>query len=120
MESFVDVTYHGIEVARRAKLSEVSPEAGYLEVAAPMPVGTQLVLTIEGGITMPAVVRSVHEQVGGDTRAPGMRVRPALDADAAKAWWAERITLASEAVPASRPTLEMTAEQGDVVRAIAD
>lgn len=119
MESFVDVTYHGIEVARRAKLTEVSPEAGYLEVAAPMPVGTQLVLTIEG-TSVPAVVRSVHEQVGGADRAPGMRVRPALDGDVAKRWWAERVTLASEAVPASRPTLEMSVEQGDAVRAVAD
>lgn len=119
MESFVDVTYHGIEVARRAKLTEVSPEAGYLEVAAPMPVGTQVVLAVDG-MTIDAVVRSVHEQVGGTEHPPGMRVRPALDADAARRWWSERVTLASEAVPPSRPTLEMTAADADAVRAIAD
>ena len=64
MESFVDVTYHGIEVARRVKLTEVAPDAGYLEVAAPMPVGTALALTIEGGISIAATVRAVHEQTG--------------------------------------------------------
>ncbi len=120
MESFVDVTYHGLEVARRAKLIEVAPDAGTVEVAAPMPVGTQLVLAIEGGISIHAVVGGVHEQVAGSDRAPGMRVKPALDSDAASRWWAERVTVASAVVTPTRPPLEMTAEEGAAVRAIAD
>src|SRR5687768_13344061 len=120
MESFVDVSYHGIEVARRVKLTEVAPNGGYLEVAAPMPVGTTLLLSIEGGVTITATVRGVHEQVGGSERPPGMRVKPVLEGEAATRWWAERVTLIADGAPTSRRTHEMTAVEDETVRAVAE
>src|SRR5262245_22052086 len=120
MESFVDVTYHGIEVGRRVKLTEVAPDAGYLEVAAPMPVGTTVVLAIEGGIEITAVVRGVHEQVGGSDRPPGMRVKPTLTGELATRWWAERVTEIAMGAPKSRRTHEMSAQESDGARAAAE
>ena len=42
-ESFVDLTYRGLPLGRRIKLTQVRPSSGYLELAAPMPVGTAIV-----------------------------------------------------------------------------
>jgi hypothetical protein len=120
MESFVDVSYHGIELARRVKLSDVAPNAGYLEVAAPMPVGTTVVLSIEGGISITATVRGVHEQVGGSERPPGMRVAPTLEGEAATRWWAERVTVIADGAPASRRTHEMTAQEDSRAKDVAE
>jgi hypothetical protein len=120
-ESFVDVTYQGLELGRRVKLTEVAPDAGYLEVAAPMPVGTTLALAIEGGLAITAVVRVVHEQVGGSDRAPGMQIKPVLEGEAATRWWAERVTRpAAPPAPAVRRTKEMTAAEADVAKAISE
>jgi hypothetical protein len=123
IDSFVDVTYLGLELGRRVKLTEIDAGSGYLEVAAPMPVGTALELRIEpdgGGaaLAIAAVVRGVHEQVGGSDRAPGMRIEPQL-AGAAQAWWTERVrpvTLAS----VGRPTHRMTAIEAEETKAIAE
>jgi hypothetical protein len=92
-ESFVDLTYRGLSLGRRVKLSNVRPTTGYVEMPAPMPVGTQIAILTDDTVALEAVVVEIHEQVAGSEHAPGMVLRPRLDGDAAKQWWQKRVTL---------------------------
>jgi hypothetical protein len=112
IESFVDLTYRGLALGRRVRLSQVRPSTGYLELPAPMPVGSRIAITAEEGMAFDAVVTALHEQVGGSDRTPGMTVAPALVAEPAAAWWAARVSLpeddallprAADGSPRSRP-----------------
>jgi hypothetical protein len=92
-ESLVDLSYRGLSLGRRVKLTQVRPSTGYVEVPAPMPVGTAIAIATDEGITLDAVVAEVHEQVSGVERAPGMLVRPALATPSAEQWWKDRVAL---------------------------
>jgi hypothetical protein len=93
IESFVDLTYRGLSLGRRVRLNQVRPSTGYLELAAPMPVGSEIAIAADDGTAFDAVVTAVYEQVTGSERTPGMTVAPALAAEAASAWWAARVNL---------------------------
>ena len=95
----VDLTYRGISLGKRIKLGQVRPSTGFLELAAPMPVGTAIVLATDDGVAIDATVTWVHEQVTGAERPAGMIVSPALAADAATAWWKARVELPDEEAP---------------------
>jgi len=69
---FVDVTYRGLRVATRARLTESAPGTGFVEVEAPLPVGTQIKLG--GDTTEDARVTGVVEQEAGAKSPPGMRI----------------------------------------------
>jgi hypothetical protein len=100
-ESFVDLSYRGLALGKRIKLTQVRPSTGYLEIPTPMPVGTTIGIATEDGVLLEAMVAEVHEQVGGSETAPGMLVKPKLEADGARAWWKERVTTPEEkAMPA--------------------
>lgn len=71
---FVDVSYRGLRIAQRAKLSESGPAVGFVEVEAPLPVGTRVSLAAEGGFAVEATVTAVVEQEAGAKSPPGMRV----------------------------------------------
>ena len=88
--SFVDLSYRGLALARRVKLTQVRPTTGYVEMPAPMPVGTQISIATDEGVAIEAVVAEIHEQVAGATNTPGMLVQPALSGAAAE-WWKARI-----------------------------
>jgi hypothetical protein len=92
-ESFVDLSYRGLALGRRIKLTQVRPSSGYLEMPAPMPVGTTLGIATDDGVLLEAVVTEIHEQVGGVDRVPGMMVRPNLTVEAQDRWWRSRIEL---------------------------
>ncbi|HEY0194188.1 MAG TPA: hypothetical protein VGC42_23900, partial [Kofleriaceae bacterium] len=98
-ESFVDLTYRGISLGKRIKLGQVRPSTGWLEVAAPMPVGTPLVIATDDGVAIDATVTWVHESVTGADRPPGMVVSPALGVEASAAWWKARVELPEEEAP---------------------
>lgn len=68
MERLVDVTYRGLRVAKGAKLAETG-EQGFLELDAPLPVGTRVTLAAEDGFRVEARVVGVVEQ-----GAAGMRL----------------------------------------------
>jgi hypothetical protein len=90
-ESFVDLTYRGLALGRKVKLTQVRPSSGYLELAAPMPVGTSIGIAAEDGTLFDATVMDVREQAG---ELPiGMTVKPRLEVEAAKAWWKEKVDL---------------------------
>jgi hypothetical protein len=90
-ESFVDLTYRGLALGRKVKLTQVRPSSGYLELAAPMPVGTSIGIASDDGTLFDATVTDVREQAGDAP--PGMTVRPRLEVDAAKAWWKAKVDL---------------------------
>jgi hypothetical protein len=90
-ESFVDLTYRGLALGRKVKLTQVRPSSGYLELAAPMPVGTSIGIAADDGTLFDAIVMDVREQAG---ELPiGMIVKPRLEVEAAKAWWKEKVDL---------------------------
>jgi len=93
IESFVDLSYRGLSLGRRIKLTQVRPSTGYLEHPTPMPVGTAVSIATDDGIVLEAVVTHVHEQVGGSDKVPGMTVKPALAEQQLQAWWRERVAL---------------------------
>jgi len=101
-ESFVDLTYRGLSLGRRIKLTQVRPTSGYLEMPAPMPVGTAISIATDDGLVIDARVLSIHEQIGGSERPPGMLVAPALADEAHASWWRARVALPEEA-PAPPP-----------------
>ncbi len=105
IESFVDLTYRGLPLGRRVKLTQVRPSTGYLEFPAPMPVGTAIAIATDEGIVLDAIVTAIHEQVGGSDRTPGMTMSPTLADDAARSWWRARVALPEEelAAPRNRP-----------------
>ncbi|MGE5183129.1 MAG: hypothetical protein ACM31C_13755 [Acidobacteriota bacterium] len=100
IESFVDLTYRGLSLGRRVKLSDVRPTTGYVEIPAPMPVGTPIGILTDDTVALDAVVVEIHEQVAGSDRPPGMVVKPKLDGDAAKEWWTRRVSLPEAVKPA--------------------
>ena len=102
IESFVDLTYRGLPLGRRIKLTQVRPTSGYLEMPAPMPVGTQLVLATDEGHAIEAIVAEIKEQVAGAERAPGMKIVPSLGAEKIASWWHARVALPAEPAPAPR------------------
>ena len=90
-ETFVDLTYRGLALGRRIKLTRVRATNGYLEHPTPMPVGTAVAMATDDGLVFDAVVEAIHEQVGGSEQAPGMRIKPVFATDQLAAWWASHI-----------------------------
>src|SRR5438445_134930 len=95
-ESFVDLSYRGLALGKRIKLTQVRPTTGYLELPTPMPVGTSIGIATEDGVLLEALVAEIREQVTGSDKTPGMLVKPKLDTDAARAWWTSHTELPQE------------------------
>ena len=104
IESFVDITYRGLSLGRRVKLSHVRPSTGYLETPAPMPVGTPILIATDEGHSIEAKVTSIHEQTGGSDQPPGMTVAPKLAGEALESWWRARVAYPDEDVARPRTT----------------
>lgn len=101
-ESFVDLSYRGLALGKRIKLTQIRAAAAYLEMPTPMPVGTTIGIAIDDGVVLEATVAEIHEQVGNADRAPGMLIKPKLDAEAARTWWKQRVSITEEnAMPAA-------------------
>lgn len=99
-DAFVDLSYRGLVLGKRIKLTQVRATTGYLEMPTPMPVGTSIEIATDEGVLLEALVAEIREQVAGLTTPPGMIVKPKLEGDAQRTWWtqhAERI--AKEAPP---------------------
>jgi hypothetical protein len=95
-ESFVDLSYRGLALGKRIKLTQVRPTTGYLEMPMPMPVGTSIGIATEDGVLLEALVTEVREQVTHSDKTPGMLVKPKLDTDAARTWWTSHTELPQE------------------------
>jgi hypothetical protein len=71
---FVDLTCRGLRVAQKARLSLESPTVGFLEIEAPLPIGTRVQVAGEGDFQVEARVTKVIEQEAGARSPPGMRI----------------------------------------------
>lgn len=122
-ESFVDLTYRGLPLGRRIKLTQIRPSAGFLELPAPMPVGTRIGISAGDGVALEAIVTQVIEQSSGSERAPGMTVALALAEgapdDAGRAWWRERSSPEDAAAVAAVPAAVPAAPAPDPAVALA-
>src|SRR6478735_1456440 len=98
-ESFVDLSYRGLALGKRIKLTQVRPTAGYLEMPTPMPVGTTIGIATDDGVLLEAMVTEVREQTTGAATTPGMTIKPKLDVDPARAWWKQRVTVVETEKP---------------------
>ncbi len=112
-EQFVDVRYRGLEVGQRVKLHDLGPTTGYLELPAPLPVGSILEISTDEGIRLRVRVARVQEQVAGAAIAPGMRVVAQLD-NSSEGWWRERAQGADPKIPEPRKP-PVRAETGPVM-----
>jgi hypothetical protein len=98
-EVFVDVTYRGLELGRRLKLREVGPSTAYLEHGTPMPVGAEVLLATDEGLSIAVTVVRVHEQVAGAEMPPGMRVQASGLDGAAAGWWRDLVSREDPQIP---------------------
>lgn len=89
---YVDLSYRGLSLGRRVKLTQIRPSTAYVEFVAPMPVGTSLGLTTEDGTLLEATVTEVREQVANSDAIAGMTLRPRLEGEVA-AWWKAKVEL---------------------------
>jgi hypothetical protein len=87
-EAFVDLLYRGLPLGSRARMTQFEAQHAYVELPAPMPVGTAISIQAEGS-PIAATVVEIVEQTAGSERPPGMRIRAVLDADAKRTWWTE-------------------------------
>jgi hypothetical protein len=116
LESFVEVRYQDVELARRAKLCHVTAHHGYLEVALPMPVGTVILLTTDEKVSITATVTRIHEQIAGAAQPPGMLVAPHFAQAEVLSWWAARVTEVGDlALPSANDAGELAAASHPVV-----
>jgi hypothetical protein len=116
-EAFVDLSYRGLSLGRRIKLTRVHATSGYLETPAPMPVGTSIAIATDEGLTLEATVTHVHEQVGGATVAPGMQFAPKLEGESLLAWWDALVaaTKAAEEAAVAAATAEQAAQAPAII-----
>jgi hypothetical protein len=130
-EALVDLSYRGLVLGKRVRLLQVGPRSAYVAHEAPMPVGTELTLTVDESLAIPVQVARVRE---GDPRegAAGMWLWADAAEERARAWWGEHVTaddpripepgggrIRTEApvVPASAP--ELPAPVADVVAPVS-
>lgn len=89
-EAYVDLLYRGLPLGNRARISQFDAQHAYVELPAPMPVGTAIALQVEAaGSPIAAQVVEIVEQTAGSERPPGMKVRALLDGEEKRAWWKE-------------------------------
>jgi hypothetical protein len=98
-DAFVDVAYRGLEVGRRLRLHDVGPRTAHLEHGTPMPVGCELAMRTDAGLTIRVMVIRVHEQVAGAELTPGMRVEAVDLEGAAAGWWEALVTREDPEIP---------------------
>lgn len=119
-EAFVDVTYRGLDVGARLKLTDFGPETGYLEMSRPLPVGAILDIATDEGHALRVAVLRVHEQVAGAEMPPGMRVRLVRSDGGAAEWWAARAERDDPAIPTPPPPPKATPLAVETVGVPAD
>ncbi len=100
-DAFVDLSYRGLALGKRIKLTHVRQTTGYLELPTPMPVGTSIGIAADDGTLFEAVVAEVREQTAGASpdNPPGMVVKPKLDGDAQRTWWSQHVEKVAKDAP---------------------
>ncbi len=110
-EQLVDVSYRGLSVGTSVALRDFGPTTAYLEVEDPMPVGSVVDVTNDGGEGFSARVIHVREKTDSAPNA-GMRISVEELPDAARGWWSSQIsredppTATAAPPPEPEPALE--------------
>lgn len=107
-EAFIDLFYRGLSLGSRARMTHIDGRSAYVELPGPMPIGTALSIQVDG-LVIPARVIEIVEQTAGSERAPGMKVKPALEGEAERKWWASASggeLPVEEGRPAAKPVVE--------------
>jgi hypothetical protein len=86
-EAFIDLFYRGLSLGSRARMAHIDGRSAFVELPGPMPIGTALSIQVDG-LAIPARVIEIVEQTAGSERAPGMKVKPVLEGEAERKWWA--------------------------------
>jgi hypothetical protein len=86
-EAIVDLFYRGLPLGSRARMTHIEGRTAYVELPGPMPIGTPLAIQVDG-LSIPARVVEIYEQTAGTEKPAGMRLRPSLESDAERQWWA--------------------------------
>ena len=102
---FVNVRYRGLDLGQRLCIEDFAAGQAYLHHAAPMPVGSELVLEVAEDLEVPVRVSRVSEQVAGIEKPPGMFVVPGELSGAAQDWWASQSEAADVAKPEDEPAV---------------
>ena len=91
-EQIVDVHYRGHEIARTCQITDVGPTSAYLAVDQPMPVGTEIELITDTGVTVKSRVIRVHEKIPDRKQTAGMYIQAATSSEEAATWWSGAAT----------------------------
>lgn len=97
-EALVDLSYRGLVLGKRLRLLQVGPRSAYVAHDAPMPVGTELVLTVDETLAIPAQVARVREGDSKDGPA-GMWLWADAAEQRARAWWDAHVTAEAPRIP---------------------
>jgi hypothetical protein len=97
-EAFVDLSYRGLVLGKRVRLLQVGPRSAYVAHDAPMPVGTELVLTVDESLAIRAQVARVREGDSKDGPA-GMWLWAGAAEQRARAWWDEHVSADDPRIP---------------------
>ncbi|MCG8422733.1 MAG: hypothetical protein MJE77_32870 [Proteobacteria bacterium] len=102
-EQLVDVTYRGIVLGRQLRLSPRS-DAAHIHTDKPMPMGSEIAISTQGGVAISVRVREVYEKIAGSETEPGMLVTPVAPAGDGQPWWQEPTDREAESDSSSRET----------------
>jgi hypothetical protein len=106
----VDVSYQGLSVGEGLVMRDFGPTTAQVELADPMPVGTELAVAVPDGVGFSARVVRVQEKTEG-VDVGFMRVAVSELPDDVKAWWDALVT-AEDPVDAPPPDTEVVSEPG--------
>lgn len=90
-EQLVDVSYRGLSVGTSVALRDFGPTTAYLEVDDPMPVGSVVDVTNDGGEGFSARVTHVREKTDSAPNA-GMRIFVEELPEAVRGWWSSNVS----------------------------
>jgi len=90
-EQLVDVSYRGLSVGTSVALRDFGPSTAYLEVEDPMPVGSVVDLTNDGGNGFSARVIHVREKTDSAPNA-GMRIAVQQLPESVQSWWSSQVS----------------------------
>jgi hypothetical protein len=97
-EALVDLSYRGLVLGKRVRLLQVGPRSAYVAHDAPMPVGTELVLTVDESLAIRAEVARVREGDSKDGPA-GMWLWADAAEQRARVWWDAHVSADDPRIP---------------------
>ncbi len=118
-DQLVDVSYRGLPVGTSVALRDFGPSTAYLEVADPMPVGSVVDVTNDGGEGFSARVIHVREKTDSAPHA-GMRISVEELPEAVQTWWSGQVSQEDPPTATAAPPPEPEAAPDAVPEAVPE